>query len=41
MPLNCPCFAGAGGHQGPCERDGGRGREVEGTTERGGETDEP
>ncbi len=32
--------AGAGGNQSPGERDGGRGRETEGATERGGETDE-
>lgn len=32
--------AGAGGNQSPGERDGGRGREAEGATERGGETDE-
>lgn len=36
----CVCSAGAGGNQSPSERDGGRGREAEGATERGGETDE-
>lgn len=36
----CLCVAGAGGNQSPGERDGGRGREAEGATERGGETDE-
>lgn len=34
------CFVGAGGNQSPGKRDGGRGREAEGATERGGETDE-
>lgn len=34
------CVAGAGGNQSSGQRDGGRGREAEGATERGGETDE-